>query len=389
MSLRLPLLAALALVVLAAPAQAQQPPAFYTPPKNLGALPVGHEIKAQHMDKVAPTLKIAGQATRFMYRSESDTGEARAETGAVFTPKGKPPKGGWPVVAWDHGTTGIAPTCAPSQTPDLSGYAAFIATFIARGYAVVAPDYEGLGIPGEIHPYLELSSEGRSTVDAVVAAHDTVPLSKRWVVVGHSQGGHAALGTAQLAETRYPGGTLLGSVPMAPASNLTTILDFVSALQPPPSGLAGEILYSAISANLSDPHFSLSLLPAELQAAIPRAEKVCLGELGKYFAQNPPSELIPPGWQSIEPLVLFADRNDPGKHLSPGPMLLVHGDADTTLPRLLSDQLNKQLCGLGETVDYRVYPGADHSGVVPAAGPEILDWIDARFAGQPPTSTCP
>ena len=389
MSLRSLALAALALALLAVPAQAKQPPAFYTPPKDLASYPVGTEIKSQPDVKLAPSLKVAGDATRFMYRSESNTGDARAETGLVFTPKGNPPRAGWPVVAWDHGTTGIGPNCAPSQTPDAASAAPFIASFIARGYAVVAPDYEGLGIPGEIHPYLELASEGRSTVDAVVAAHDTEPLSSRWVVVGHSQGGHAALGAAQLAEARYPSGTLLGSVPMAPGSNLTTILDFISALQPPPTGLAAEIVYAAIAAHETDPHFSLSALPPDVARAIPLAKRLCVGELGKYFATHPPSSLIPADWRQNEPLRLFADRNDPGRRLSPGPMLLVQGDADTTVPKLLSDALNQQLCGIGQAVDYRVYPGADHTGVVAAAGPDILTWVDERFAGQPAASTCP
>src|SRR4051794_9770028 len=389
MLLRPLLLAALAVALLAAPAHAQQPPAFYTPPKDLAAHPVGTEIKSEHVAKPAPVLKAAGQVVRFMYRSESNTGAPRAETGVLLTPKGRAPKGGWPVVAWDHGTTGISATCAPSQSPDLRGTSPFLAAFVARGYAVVAPDYEGLGIPGELHPYLDLASEGRSTVDAVVAAHDLTSLSKRWLVVGHSQGGHAALGAAQLAETRYPDGTLLGAVPMAPASNLTTILDFVSALQPPPVGIAGEILYAAIATNLSDPHFSLTAMSPDLVAAIPQAKKLCIGELGSYFAAHPPSSLIPPDWRTNEALRLSVDRNDPGRRLSPGPMLLVQGEADNTIPQLLSDQLDKQLCGLGQVVDYRTYPGADHTGVVAASDPDILQWVDDRFAGQPPASTCP
>ncbi|MFN7061333.1 hypothetical protein [Proteus mirabilis] len=38
----------------------------------------------------------------------------REDTGAVFIPKSQAPKDGWPVIVWNHGTVGIAPTCAPS-----------------------------------------------------------------------------------------------------------------------------------------------------------------------------------------------------------------------------------------------------------------------------------
>ena len=36
-------------------------------------------------------------------------------SGTLTVPKGKAPKGGWPVIAWAHGTTGIADSCAPSR----------------------------------------------------------------------------------------------------------------------------------------------------------------------------------------------------------------------------------------------------------------------------------
>ena len=33
-----------------------------------------------------------------------------------MTPRGRPPKGGWPIVSWGHGTAGIADRCAPSRS---------------------------------------------------------------------------------------------------------------------------------------------------------------------------------------------------------------------------------------------------------------------------------
>ena len=42
------------------------------------------------------------------YSSKSITGQKVAVTGSIAIPKGKKPKGGWPVVTYAHGTTGIA-----------------------------------------------------------------------------------------------------------------------------------------------------------------------------------------------------------------------------------------------------------------------------------------
>ncbi len=42
-------------------------------------------------------------------------GSETQATALVFTPKRAVPAKGWPIVAWAHGTTGVADQCAPSQ----------------------------------------------------------------------------------------------------------------------------------------------------------------------------------------------------------------------------------------------------------------------------------
>ena len=66
--------------------------------------------------------------------------------------------------------------------------------WLARGYAVVAPDYQGLGTPGG-HPYMNARSQLHTVVDAVRAIHHLKPysFSKNWYVMGHSQGGQHLL----------------------------------------------------------------------------------------------------------------------------------------------------------------------------------------------------
>ena len=50
-----------------------------------------------------------------LYSSRTPQGAKDAISGSVSVPKGKPPKGGWPVITWAHGTTGVADICAPSR----------------------------------------------------------------------------------------------------------------------------------------------------------------------------------------------------------------------------------------------------------------------------------
>ena len=63
-----------------------------------------------------PSSLLSNADKRFVvnYRSRGVKGEPIVASGFILLPKGKVPKGGWPVLAWAHGTTGVADTCAPS-----------------------------------------------------------------------------------------------------------------------------------------------------------------------------------------------------------------------------------------------------------------------------------
>ena len=57
----------------------------------------------------------AAESVVMTYKMQGITGKETQATALVFTPKTAPPAGGWPIVAWAHGTRGIANHCAPSQ----------------------------------------------------------------------------------------------------------------------------------------------------------------------------------------------------------------------------------------------------------------------------------
>ena len=167
--------------------------AFYTPPSPLPGGAHGSPIWARHG---------AAGSRLLLYRSTGVTGKAVAVSATLSVPKGRAPKGGWPVISWAHGTTGIADACAPSRgrTSD----PALLERWRRAGYAIVRTDYEGLGTPGE-HPYLIGRSEGYAVLDAVRAARKLDRrLGRRVAIAGHSQGGHAALWAAALAPRVTP-----------------------------------------------------------------------------------------------------------------------------------------------------------------------------------------
>ena len=119
----------------------------------------------------AAVLPSAARNYRVLYHSRSPDDSDVVASGTVAIPLGDPPAGGWPLITWTHGTTGLAPRCAPSNDtldgPEhryLSITQAMLDGFVKRGYAVVATDYEGFGA-ADTPAYLVGPAEARSAID--------------------------------------------------------------------------------------------------------------------------------------------------------------------------------------------------------------------------------
>ena len=91
----------------------------------------------------------------------------------------------------------------------------------------------------------------------------------------------------------------------------------------------------------------------------------------------------------IEPWRMLARANSPGNVRSEMPVLVLQGDADTTVFKPISDLLAGELCALGTEVEYRVFAGQGHNESTARHMPEILAWTAARFSGEPAATTCP
>ena len=264
--------------------------AFYTPPDPL---PPGEP------GRVIWTSAETDGVWRVLYHSRSIKGDDIAVSGVVVVPRRAPPAGGWPVVSWAHGTTGSADRCAPSRLGGsvTAGYAA-----IARaGYVVAATDYEGLGTPGP-HPYLLGDSEGRGVLDAAraAAALPEAHASRTTVVIGHSQGGQAALFAGELARTYAPDLDVRGVVAIAPATDLGVLLPGAAAV-PAFSGFAVAAAYGWSSAYGDAPLDTILTDDAIEKATV--LERECLSGVLAAYASDPPgavfhtSPLAVPVWK--------------------------------------------------------------------------------------------
>ena len=179
-------------------------PAFYAWTGAITGKP-GKLLRTEPLP-AANALANAASNVRILYSSTDGlSGRGRVVvSGALFLPKGEAPKGGWPLLAWAHGTVGVADVCAPSFAGRSPRDVTYLNFWLSQGYAIVASDYQGLGVAGP-HPYLATRPAAYSVLDSIRAVqHGDYPVSKKVVLIGQSQGGGAAFATAGYARSYAP-----------------------------------------------------------------------------------------------------------------------------------------------------------------------------------------
>ena len=330
-------------------------------------------------------------AFRIRYRSRAVGGARNQVTGVVIVPDGPAPKGGREVVAWAHGTFGVAESCAPSQSKDLFGSIAGLEAMLAAGYAVVATDYAGLGTPGP-HPYLVGDGSAYSVLDSIRAAREfgRGGIGNRYVVWGESQGGHAALWTAQYASRYAPELQLVGVAAAAPPTDLKANLTggtnpLIKALLTAYTGASWSQTYDIPLSTILKPvgqdlvkrlaRNCVSTDPVALRA------KIGLFRLSRSLATVDISKS--PRW--AEQL----RRNSVQPGAIPVPVFIAQGSADPIVAPDVTLKFAQSLCrGRAVPVRYLAVAGGDHFSIGKRSAEATVRWIADRFAGQPAPDDC-
>ena len=107
------------------------------------------------------------------------------------------------------------------------------------------------------------------------------------------------------------------------------------------------------------------------------------------YLRAPGSSLLRAGWERNPSIQRFITENALGEKPVGGPLLVIAGESDTTVPVGDVRAIVAAACKSGAAVSFRSYPGLDHDTTMEQSVPDQLAWIKDRFTGVAAARSCP
>ncbi|QHN16309.1 alpha/beta hydrolase family protein [Gordonia amarae] len=378
-------------------------------PADTGRLPEGFPetggtgpgalVSVRRATKVPRMLAETGASTWIItYLSEASwVPGADRVTALVAIPGGAAPAGGFPVMAFNHGNTGVNFDCAPSLYDDLLNQTVSIAAFVKNGFVVVASDYGGMtGDPASPGlAFLDTSAMGRDVVNAVRAARGlSSAVGRRWAVAGGSLGGAATWGTnAVLAESGAAGpddvaGDLVAAAAWAPVVNVEELVD---------KALAGTLtteqrhLYFLAVMQLKATTHPEIVVSDYIHGSMYRNRellRLCTGprlpEAVEVITRAPASDLLPADARAATVMRRLLRSLLPPARLKV-PMVVVYGGADKIVDFDWIEQAIHRSCAAGSVIAWQKHAGQGHDNVDASW---VFSSLRTRFAGDAASDNC-
>lgn len=319
-----------------------------------------------------------------MYQTKNLNGTATPASAFILWPyMPRSQLDGYPIVAWAHGTSGLFGECAPSHLRNLLYQFAAPFTLALQGYVVVAPDYAGLGVDTDAsgkpipHQYAANPAAANDLFYAVQAAQSTFDsLSRQFVIMGHSQGGGAAWGAAQ-RQIDEPVDGYLGTIAGSPLTDSFALFDLISL------ALVAS-LQSVFGADFDPTSFVTDA--GEKRLALLKDIQGCDPVQSQLFADG----LVQAGFQSTFYAKAYQQLTSNGVRKIAGPMLVLQGEADTTVPFAVTATATNETCQMfpESQLEFVTFANVSHVPVLYAGQRVWLKWIEDRFAGVPVKKVC-
>ena len=235
------------------------------------------------------------------------------------------------------------------------------------------------------------TSEARAVLDSVRAAREMREAHARssFVVWGHSQGGHAALSTGELAGRYAPDLRLLGVAAAAPATELGKLFEDDLAT------MAGKILSSLVLVSWSKV-FGAPIEQVVAKRDMPDVEKAgseCINLLADEFADLQAGKAMERRFlianpTKVSPWMELIAENVPHGAGERVPVFIAQGTADKVVDPPITVNFVHRLCARGNPVYFVEYRNVDHDKIAKDSAGKALSWMGDRLAGKPAPSNC-
>lgn len=175
-------------------------------------------MKKRHLPKSMIAAHYTVDVYDITYFTKWHDGTTIKASGLYFVPRDT--KKPMPEIIYHHGTR-----MSKGRSSRLGGEETMCLGMAMDGYAVLEPDYIGLGHGDKFHLYQLAESEGQASVDMLFATremNDSLKLKTNGMLflTGYSEGGYATLAAQKLIQDKYPQIHVTASSPMSGAYDM-------------------------------------------------------------------------------------------------------------------------------------------------------------------------
>ena len=341
---------------------------------------------------------------RYRYWTQ-DRGQMVQATGLLAVPQvGGNADHPFPMLLYLHGTSGFNDDCAPSRSLTAPVEIAGLASF---GYIVTAPDYLGMngwGAPStQMHPYLVAEPTAIASLDALRAGRVMLQLGlggratavpQKYLILGGSQGGHAALFTSRFSPYYAPEEKLVAVAASVPPADL--VHEASRAAQQLVSASANMAAASVGYSDWYGVDLSTALMPPYDTELPPAMSHGC-----KLSGINPMptsvDQVFTPGFRNAAAADFPEEPSDvwgcmlrqnsltttPIARLQTVPTFWVLSEDDTLVNTPIEQKSFDTLCAQGMKIQYLECAGVGHTGGAIGSIAEQTHFLDDRWAGKP------
>lgn len=395
----------LVLLATAAVAHAQAPPVpeddpFYAVPGGIAGLANGTVLGSRAITAYAGAAEMPATAWQVKYKTLDNQGGPTATVTTLMVPDapwtGSGPR---PLVSYQVAEDGVGGKCSASyalragiqpggqSSGNAQGETAAMRLALERGFAVAAPDYEG-----PQSAFLGPEIEARGTLDGVRAALRFKPAGlgagTPIALWGYSGGSVASAYAAQQQRTYAPDLRLSGIALGGLVPDVRATLDSFEAI----GGGAAAVLVGLIGLDRAYPGENLRQYLNEAgRQAFATSQRDCLGDaIGKYAGRSWRDFAVAPDVLERPAVAALLRRVSPLHRdgVPAAPVYDYHGTDDELAPIGPDRAMVERWCAAGVTVEHVEHPG-EHFSEVAVGTSGALDFLAARFAGKPTTTTCP